>query len=65
MIVLDNWSIQNVLGNICLTGRVLEDSSGRYRKFNHIVSKPLTKVFFDSGIAMTEEQDYKLFGAMR
>ena len=69
MIDIELWSIQNVLGDVCLYGRVLHDKTGRYKKYDYIVSKPLISVYFNGeneslayDAALVE---YKLFGPMR
>ena len=47
MITLQKWKIDRVLGQISVYGVVEEDTSGRYRKFDHVVLGPLTHASFD------------------
>lgn len=68
MITLELWSIENVLGDVCLSGRVLEDATGRYKKYDYIVSKPLMTIYFNSPDTLAYDTalvEYKLFGNMR
>jgi len=66
MITLENWAIVNVFDKIRLSGRVVEDKTGRYKPMDHILSDILLTVYFDTKVAYdTNLVEYKLSGDMR